>query len=158
MLQKLPRFVHPLAIRPANRSMASWHVSCLGSFGMNPKADELKERTARFAEEVIRLVRQLPNTGEARQIGTQLIDSATSVASNYRATCRARSHADFVSKIGIVEEEADECEGWLLLLVRCEVVARSLVESLLTEARELVRIFAASHKTAKERQRHQRMR
>jgi four helix bundle protein len=105
---------------------------------MSAKADELKERTASFADRVIRLVRELPNTLEARKIGGQLIEAATSVAANYRASCRARSHAEFVSKIGTVEEEADESDFWLSMLVRSGIAARSAVDPLLTEAGELV--------------------
>jgi four helix bundle protein len=115
---------------------------------VNPKAEELKKRTAAFADGVARLVRELPNTLEGRRVGAQLFDAATSVASNYRAACRARSHAEFVAKIGLVVEESDECTFWLAFLGRTQIMLESVVRSLLQEAEELLAIFAASHRTA----------
>ena len=120
---------------------------------MRTQADLLKDRTFRFAESIINLVRTLPNTAEARRIGGQLFDAATSVAANYRAACKARSHPEFVAKIGIVVEEADESGFWLELLVRTEIVNSSAVEQHRAEASELTAIFTASHKTASERKR-----
>jgi four helix bundle protein len=121
---------------------------------VNPQAEHLKERAARQAERVVRFVRELPNTMEARRIGLQLVDAATAMSSNYRAACRARSHAEFVAKLGTVVEEADETQGWLLLLVRCNIVTATSVKSLLGEADELLAIFTASHKTDCGRSRH----
>jgi four helix bundle protein len=120
---------------------------------MRTQADVLKDRTFRFAESIVNLVRTLPNTPEARRIGGQLFDAATSVAANYRAACKARSHSEFVAKIGIVVEEADESRFWLDLLVRTSIVNVSAVEQHRTEASELTAIFTASHKTASERKR-----
>ena len=82
---------------------------------MTPK--ELQDRTKRFAVNTITLCRELPPTLDGRRVGQQLIDSATSVAANYRAACRARSRAEFISKLGTVLEEADESLFWLELLV-----------------------------------------
>ncbi|HEX2342153.1 MAG TPA: four helix bundle protein [Vicinamibacterales bacterium] len=115
---------------------------------MNPKAEELKKRTAAFADGIARLVRDLPNTLEGRRVGGQLFDAGTSVASNYRAACRARSHAEFVATIGLVVEESDECTFWLAFLSRNQIMSESAIRSLLEEAEELLAIFAASHRTA----------
>ena len=98
---------------------------------------------------IIKLFRALPKAEEARVIGRQLLRSRTSVAANYRAICRARSRAEFVAKLGVVIEEADETVFWLELLVDSELMSRERTESLLAEANELVAIFVASRKTAR---------
>jgi four helix bundle protein len=113
------------------------------------QAQELKERTKQFAIRVVRLFRSLPKTEEARIVGKQALRSGTSVAANYRAVCRARSKAEFVAKIGVVVEEADETVFWLELLVETGIVAQARMDGLLTEANELLAIFAASQRTAK---------
>jgi four helix bundle protein len=110
---------------------------------------ELRERTKQFAIRAVRLWRSLPRTDEARGIGRQLLRAATSVAANYRAVCRARSKAEFVAKLGVVVEEADESVFWLELLADTEIVSRDRVATLLAEANELVAIFAASQRTAR---------
>jgi len=115
---------------------------------MRTQADLLKERTQLFAESVVKLTRELPNTLEGRRIGGQLFDAATSVAANYRAACKARSHAEFVAKIGIVLEEADESEFWLNFIARISVLSEARVSRDRAEASELTAIFTASHKTA----------
>jgi four helix bundle protein len=112
-------------------------------------ADELRRRTKAFAVDVINLVEKLPRGKSVDVIGNQLIRSATSVAANYRAACRSRSRADFINKIGIVEEEADESLFWIELLVAAERVKPPLVERALDEAEQLLRIFAATQITAK---------
>ena len=112
-------------------------------------ADELKRRTKVFSLRVIRLVEAMPNTPTARVIGNQLLRAGTSVGANYRAACRARSQADFISKIGVVEEEADETVYWLELLIEAGVFPAANVQELLDEANELTAIFAASGRTAK---------
>jgi four helix bundle protein len=109
---------------------------------------ELKQRTKEFALRVMRLVRSLPKTVEGRTIGGQLIRSGTSVGANYRAACRARSAADFVAKLAIVEEEADESVYWMELIVAGGLLARERVESLLQEANELVAIATSSRRSA----------
>ena len=111
---------------------------------------ELKLRTRKFAVEILNFVDKLPNKRSANIIGTQLGRSASSVASNYRAACRARSHAEFISKIGIVEEEADESTFWLDIIPDTKSSAVELVAPLLKEARELTAIFTAASKTAKQ--------
>jgi four helix bundle protein len=110
--------------------------------------DELKRRTKQFALRVITLVGALPRTVEGRAVGNQLIRAGTSVGANYRAACRGRSRADFVAKLGIVEEEADESAYWLELVTEAEMMKKSLVEPLLKEANELVAIIVASRKSA----------
>ena len=109
----------------------------------------MKDRTKRFALLVIRLCRGVPLSQEGRIVVRQLLRSATSVAANYRAACRARSTADFISKLGIVLEEADESLFWLELLVDAGVVPPETVSLPLKEANELVSIFVASLRTAK---------
>ena len=114
-------------------------------------ADELKERTKKFALAIIRLGSSLPRNPEADVIRHQIIRSGTSVGANYRAACRARSRAEFISKIGIVEEEADETAYWLELLNESGMGRLPQTVELLEEARELVAIFSASRLTAKSR-------
>src|SRR3954452_24524895 len=82
---------------------------------------DLKARTKQFAVRVMKLVDSLPRTIQGRVVANQIIRSATSVAANYRAACRARSRAEFIAKIGVVEEEADETAFWLELIVECEI-------------------------------------
>lgn len=113
------------------------------------RADQLKERTKQFAVRVVRLLRSLPKTDEARVIGKQLLRSSTSIAANYRAVCRARSKAEFVSRMGVVVEESDETVFWLELLIETEIVPRNRMEALLSEANQLLAVFAASQRTAK---------
>jgi four helix bundle protein len=110
---------------------------------------ELKDRTKRFAVNIIVLCRELPPTLDGRRIGQQLIDSGTSVAANYRSACRARSRAEFVAKLGVVLEESDESLFWLELMVDAKLVQLVRVERLLKEADELTAIFTAALKTAK---------
>ena len=110
---------------------------------------ELIDRTKRFALRVMNVVRALPKKVEGRVIADQLMRSDTSVRANYRAACKARSHAEFISKLGTVEEEeADETASWLELLIDGGVISQKRLQPLLLEARELVEIFAASRKTA----------
>lgn len=118
---------------------------------MAERAEELKSRTKKFAIRIVRLFRSLPQTEEARLVGRQFLRSGTSLAANYRAVCRARSRADFISKIGIVVEEADETVFWLELLVDIGIVKAQRMRALLEEANELLSIFAASQHTAKHR-------
>lgn len=110
-------------------------------------SDALKDRTKRFALLVIRLCQGLPRSQADTIITRQLLRSSTSVGANYRAVCRARSGADFVSKLGVVLEEADETLFWLELLVDSGVA--QLEKTALKEANELVSIFVASLRTAK---------
>src|SRR5205807_2892221 len=104
---------------------------------------ELKARTKEFALRVIRLVDALPNTVKGRAIANQIMRSATSVAANYRAACRARSRAEFIAKIGVVEEEADETAFWLELFIVAKIRSQKQLESLLNEESYLVAIMVA---------------
>jgi len=109
---------------------------------------DLKARTKQFALRVMKLVDALPRTIQGRAIARQIIRSATSVAANYRAACRARSRAEFIAKIGVVEEEADETCFWLELIIDSRLLTEARVRRLLSEAGELVAIMAASRKSA----------
>ena len=113
------------------------------------KKEELKERTKKFALIMIKLVEELPNTLVGRTIGNQIIRSGTSVAANYRAACRARSNADFISKITIVEEECDETLFWLELISDANLLKKEKLHDIVKEADELTAIFTASGKTAR---------
>lgn len=110
---------------------------------------ELKTRTKRFGLGVMTLVDDLPRTAAGRAIGNQLIRSGTSVGANYRAACRGRSKAEFISKLGIVIEEADESAFWLELIAESGMLPSNEVLPLHREAEELTAIFAASARTAK---------
>ena len=130
------------------RCAAQAGTSCATRTDMSEKAEQLKKRTFQFAVSIVNLVRALPATFEGRRVGGQLFDAGTSVAANYRAACKARSHAEFIAKIGIVLEEADESEFWLEFLVATSIVPEATVKSHRCEASELSAIFTASHKTA----------
>lgn len=112
-------------------------------------ADDLKKRTKAFALRILKLVAALPDTVQGRVIGGQLVKSGTSVGSNYRASCRGRSKAEFVAKLGIVIEEADESAFWLELIIEGELLKAVVVQPLLDEANELTKIMTSSQMTAK---------
>src|SRR3954447_9217835 len=115
---------------------------------MNEVAERLKERTMVFALQVMRLCRTLPASWEARFVADQLFRASARTAANYNATCRARSHRDFVSKIGIVVEESDESLFWLIFVGRSELNTSAEQKALVSEGRELLAIFTQSAKTA----------
>lgn len=112
--------------------------------------EELKDRTKKFAILIIKLVNDLPDTKAGRTIGNQIIRSGTSVGANYRTACRARSDADFISKITIVEEECDETLFWLELIVESNLLEKERLLAMIKEADELTAIFTASGKTARQ--------
>jgi four helix bundle protein len=112
------------------------------------KAQDLKDRTKQFALRVMRLVDALPNTPKGRAMASQLVRAGTSVAANYRAACRGRSHAEFISKIGVVEEEADETILWLELIIEDKLLPESKIAPLPKEANEITAIMAASYISA----------
>ncbi len=118
---------------------------------MSEQSEALKKRTAEFARRVVALCEKVPQTGAGRRMSGQLIDAATSVAANYRAACRGRSRDEFTAKIGTVAEEADECIGWLDLLISTNLLKADDAQWERKESRELTAIFAASFKTAKSR-------
>lgn len=112
---------------------------------------EMLDRTKKFALRVLKLVAALPNTIAGRTIGGQLARSGTSVASNYRAACRGRSKPEFIAKLGIAEEEADESCLWMEIIIDDGLMSRAKVTSLLTEGYELTKILAASKIKARQR-------
>ncbi len=114
---------------------------------MNP--EELKKRTKEFAIRIIKLVSSLQKNSIGHTIGNQLLRAGTSVGANYRAACRTKSNRDFIYKINIVEEEADETMFWLELIIETELLPKSRINSLLNEANELTAIFTATGKTSK---------
>jgi four helix bundle protein len=111
--------------------------------------DEMKRRTKQFALRVIRLVESLPNNKTSNILGGQLLRSGTSVGANYRAACRAKSIPDFINKLAIVEEEADESVYWIELLIETKQIKASLVENLLNEADEILAIVVSAIRTSK---------
>jgi|SRR5580765_2338957 len=115
--------------------------------------DNLKDRTKKFALRIIKLVDSLPKTLAARTIGGQLIRSGTSVPANYRAACRAKSNADFIAKMGTVEEETDESAFWIEFLVDAEIIKQNRVADLLDEANQLTAIWVSSINTARGKKR-----
>lgn len=121
--------------------------SDFGVKNMN-KAD-MKQKTRQFGLNIIKLIECLPRGRTVDVIGNQLLHSGTSVGANYRAACRARSRADFISKMGIVEEEADESMYWMELLVESGKVGSKSVESLMNDADEILAITVSSIKTAR---------
>jgi four helix bundle protein len=117
----------------------------------NPKADELKARTKRFALDVLSLTRNLPSSTQAADIGRQLSRSATGVAANYRAACRSRSDAEFLARVGVVLEEADESLFWMEVLIEGRFCCHLQALALHDEANQLTAIFAASIVTVRRR-------
>ncbi len=110
---------------------------------------ELRERAKQFALRLVRLCRILPNSREANVISNQILRSGTSVAANYRAAGRSRSRAEFVSRMAVVIEEADETVFWLELLIESGFVDKERLAPLYKEANELLSIFSASRRTAR---------
>ena len=113
-------------------------------------SDAMKRRTKEFAKRIIEFCRTLPNNREGRLIGNQLFRSGTSAAANYRAACRGRSRADFIAKLGIVEEEADETLFWLEMIDEMEIGDTNKIQSLMKECDEIIAIMVSSIKTARQ--------
>lgn len=111
-------------------------------------ADEMRLRTKKFALRVLKLADSLPRSPSGRNLAGQIVRSGTSVAANYRAAGKARSKAEFIAKLGIAEEEADEAQFWLELVIESGLIKDVLILPLLQEARELTAIIAASRKSA----------
>ncbi len=112
-------------------------------------AEELKKRTKQFGLRCIKVVEMLPNTRTADVLGRQLLRSATSVGANYRSACRAQSKRDFISKVAIAIEEADESLYWLEMIVEAGLMSERRLAGLMKEGNEIVAILTASSKTAK---------
>jgi four helix bundle protein len=118
---------------------------------MTTDVDQLRQRTKRFAFDVINLVKGLPHNIATDAIARQLIRAGTAVCANHRAAGRARSRREFIARLGVVVEEADETELWLEALVRCHLAPATIVEPLYEESRELRAIFVQSLQTARRR-------
>ena len=118
---------------------------------MSSQSEQLRERTKNFALRIVKLFRALPKATEAQVIGKQLLRCGTSVAANYRASCRARSRAEFIAKLGIVLEEVDESVLWIEMLIDLGILRKERTAPLLDEARQLTAIFTASRQTAKQK-------
>ena len=128
----------------------------MGAKDGSTSGELLVTRTKSFAVRVIRLVDALPRGRAANVIGQQLLRAATSVGANYRAARRGRSTAEFCAKLGIVEEEADECIYWLELLIEADLVKRHRLQPLLEEVNEILAMTVSSIRTARARQRGKR--
>jgi len=110
--------------------------------------EELKARTKKFALRILKLADSLPRSPSGRTLASQIADSGTSTASNYRAACKGRSRKEFIAKLGIAEEEADETQFWLELIMESGLVPPKRLQSLYQESREITAILAASRKSA----------
>jgi four helix bundle protein len=113
------------------------------------RAKQLQDRTKKFAVRIVKAFARLPKNESTRIIGRQFLRSGTSLTANYRAVCRARSGPDFISKISVVTEEADETLFWLELLVESELIKSGIIQPLMSECEELLKICSASLATAK---------
>jgi four helix bundle protein len=112
-------------------------------------AEDFRKRTFQFAVRTVRLVQDLPKTDAARVIGNQVLRSATAVGANYRAAARARSRADFIAKMGIVEEECDETLYWLAMLVEVQLISADRSKEIRAEGNAILAIVVASIRTAR---------
>jgi len=110
---------------------------------------ELKERTKSYAVRIVKMVSALPHGREMDVLGKQLLRSGTSVGANYRAACRAKSNADFINKLKIVEEECDESLFWMEVITEAGLVSANRMSEIMTESEELLAITVASIKTAR---------
>ena len=121
------------------------------NFEKNEFAEQFRNRTKKFVVDNIKLYRSLPKTEEVRIIGKQLLRSSSSVGANYRAACRARSQAEFHSKISIVVEEADESIFWMEVMIEAEVIQKPQIITLMNEANEILKVTASARKTISEK-------
>ena len=112
-------------------------------------AQDFRKRTFQFGIRIVRLIQALPKSDASRVIGNQLLRSGTAVGANYRATTRARSRAEFVAKMGIVEEECDESLYWLDMLVELQLINATRLKELRAEANEILAIVVTSIRTAR---------
>jgi four helix bundle protein len=115
-------------------------------------AEVFKKRTKKFVVDNIKFFRTLPKTEEAKIIGRQLLRSSSSVGANYRAACRARSKAEFHSKLSTVVEESDESVFWMEILIEAEIVQKETINYLLNEGNEILKVVSASRKTVSKKQ------
>jgi len=120
---------------------------------MSEQSEQLKKRARRFSLDVLELIKLLPPDEPGPLVKHQLTRSATSVDMNYRACCRARSHNEFTSKMGVVAEEADESAAWLDFIVDARLIDVERMRAIQQEGHELEAIFSASVGTARRNQR-----
>ena len=113
----------------------------------NEFAEKFRDRTKKFVVDNIRLYQSLPKTEEAKIVGRQLLRSSSSVGSNYRAACRARSQAEFHSKISIVVEEADESVFWMEVMIEADIISSEKIKKLMGEGNEILKVAASARKT-----------
>jgi four helix bundle protein len=111
--------------------------------------EQMKQRTKAYAIRIVKLVDALPNTRICSRLGQQLLDAGTSVGANYRAVCRAKSRADFINKLRIVEEECDESLYWMEILIEAGQIKPSRLHDLMNEGAQILAIVVASAKTAR---------
>ncbi len=112
------------------------------------KSAELKLRTKQLALRILKVADQLPKTVSGRTLANQIARSGTSIAANYRSACKGRSKPEFIAKLGIAEEEADETQFWIEMIVEAGLIPESKLQALLQETKEITAIIAASRKTA----------
>jgi four helix bundle protein len=150
MNQSFNELIIQLTVDPVKEFLyISWIMSENSHDHLLSLPEQFKNRTKQFAIRIVKLYRALPKTGEAKVVGNQILRSGTSVAANYRAVCRARSRAEFISKMGIVIEETDETVFWLEMLIDTQILSEAKLKDLLKEANELLAVFASSQRTAK---------
>jgi four helix bundle protein len=121
---------------------------------MGEIAEQLKARTMRFSLDVCALIQRLPIGEPSRTVQHQLAKAATSMAFNYRAACRGRSHAEYTAKIGLVSEESDESVGWLEFIEASGLLTSDELRRLIAESHELTAIMSSSYGTARYKERH----
>ena len=131
--------------------MQEWINNKIMTAEKNEFATQFKNRTKKFAVEIISYYRTLPKTEESRIVGKQLLRSATSVAANYRAVCRARSKAEFFSKLSITVEEADESLLWLEIISESQISSDIETKTLMKEAEEILAVLSKARKTTSEK-------
>lgn len=131
---------------------AGWHSGCLSGAGMSAGTDELKQRAIVFAVDVLHMVDRLPRTASGQAVGRQLARSGSAVGANYRSACTARSRAEFIARLGVVVEEAEESVYWLDVILAAKMLGAADMPDLRRirlEAGELLAIFARSVGTAR---------
>ena len=128
-------------------------LAVLDGVGVSEQSEQLKQRTMRFALDTCALIRELPHDEPCITVRRQLAKAATSVAFNYRASCRGRSHTEFTAKLGTVVEEADEAFGWLEFIEAAGLLRVDELKRLIREADEITAIMAASYRTARQKER-----
>jgi four helix bundle protein len=139
------------------RGKPGGHAGCNCGGMSHGRYEPLRARTFQFAVDIVRYCRSLPCTWEARQVGEQLFRAGTAVGANYQSAGRSRSDREFIARLGVVVEESDESCFWLRLLIATNIKPGKDSERLLDETTELLRIFSASHRTAKENRNKRRM-